>query len=175
MDIFKTTEFMRTFAHGAIDAYIKAYLLEQLNNTERTKDSTPPPPPPPNNITPIKDITPLKPLMNTTNENEFIKIINSIYDLVKHEEIDKRADKKKVRYTTHLLIKNDWLIDSNSNKSEYIKTILQYFGYKANTKDTDEFEFPTKDTNNLITPDNNKKYSLIYTAIKGKVNSDKVH
>jgi len=78
-------------------------------------------------VQPIKDITPLKTLMNTTNENEFIAVINSIFDLVIRNENEKRADKKRVRYSIHLLIKNGWLIDSNLNKSEYIKTIL-YFG-----------------------------------------------
>ena len=56
-------------------------------------------------VQPIKDITPLKPLMNTTNENEFIAVINSIYDLVIRNENEKRNDKIRVRYTTHLLIK----------------------------------------------------------------------
>lgn len=124
-------------------------------------------------LEPIKDITTLKPLMNTTNYNEFIGVINSIYDLVKHTENKTRQDKKKVRYTIHLLIKYGWLIDSNSNKSEYLKTILEYFGYNANSKDHESFEFPYIE--DLVVTDNNKKYNSIYSILKDRVNTNKIH
>ncbi len=171
MDAEKTVLLLRPFARGAIDAHIKAFLLEKLNNPE--KITTPPPPPQAKGEKPIKDITPLIPLMNTTDKKEFISVINSIYDLVKYIKEKKRADKKKVRYTTHLLIEKGWLIDSNSNKNEYIKTILEYFGYVANSKDFESFEYPI--INDLVTPDNNKKYNSIYTIIKDRVNANKVH
>jgi hypothetical protein len=167
-DIHTVIDIVRMFATGAIDAHIQGYLIGKLTDTERKnkeqKDT-------PEVATPIKDITPLKDLMNTNNENDFIKVINSIYDLVKHNVEDRRADKMKVRYTTHLLIKNGWLIDSNSNKQKYFTAILEYFGYKPNKGDFQVFNFP--DVNDFTTPDNNRKYNSIYSIVTE--NKDKRH
>lgn len=122
-------------------------------------------------VQPIKDITSLKPLMNTTNENEFIAVINSIYSLVVCDHSKKRSDKKKVMYVIHLLIKNGWLLDVSSNKEHYITTILEYFRYKAFKRDWGDFHF--HDTETIVSSDNNKKYTLIFKGVRE--NKNKLH
>lgn len=122
-------------------------------------------------VQPIKDITPLKSIMNTADDNEFIKIINSIYDLVVYDHSKKTADKKKVMYVIHLLIKKGWLLDVSSSKQHYITTILEYFRYKAFKRDWEDFHF--HDTETTVSSDNNKKYTLIFREVME--NKNKLH
>lgn len=125
-------------------------------------------------IKPIKEIISLQPLLNTNDEQSFIEVINSIYDIVKKADNIKRNDKEMIRYTTHLLIKNGWLIDSYKSKKDYITIILEYFGYNANSKDFYAFEFPTKHNYNLVNPVKNKKYHKVFSILHNRINEEKI-
>ncbi len=43
-------------------------------------------------------------------KNEFIRVVNSIYDLVKYNN-EKTPDKMKIRFTTYLLFHKGWLVE----------------------------------------------------------------
>lgn len=167
----KTEKHYRISFDGNIFLKRGGYLLGNLSQTiqqqpskeEQVKDA--------DGVQPIKDITSLKPLMNTNNENEFIKIINSIYSLVVYDHSKKTADKKKVMYVIHLLIKNGWLLDVSNNKQHYVKTVLEYFGYNAIKRDFEDFHF--HDTETIVSSDNNKKYTLIFREVME--NKNKLH
>ncbi len=146
------------------------YLLGNLSQTiqqqpskeEQVKDA--------GGVQPIKDITPLKPLMNTTNENEFIVVVNSIYDLVKYNN-EKTPDKMKIRFTTYLLFHKGWLVENIGNQNAYIDIILNYFGYKRTTKDEKNFKFHLIKKNEF--KQNKTKYMAIFNLLIDKENKTK--
>lgn len=121
-------------------------------------------------VQPIKDITPLKPLMNTTNENEFIVVVNSIYDLVKYDN-ENTPDKMKVRFTAYLLFHKGWLVNNIGNQNAYIDIILNYFGYTRTTKDEKNFKFHLIKKNEF--EQNKTKYMAIFNLLKDKENKTK--
>jgi hypothetical protein len=101
--------------------------------------------------------------MNTTNENEFIVVVNSIYDLVKYEN-EKTPDKMKVRFTVSFISKRVVSRSNIGNQNAYIEIILNYFGYTRTTKDEKNFKFHLIKKNEF--EQNKTKYMAIFNLLK---------
>ena len=107
--------------------------------------------------------------------DDFIEIIDLVYDIVKNKGTENIKEcKNQVRYTIHLLIKNGWVQNNVKPKGRFIQAFNLFFGFKTNKNDLAAFDFPTTESRSLINTDYNSKFILVYEKLKDAVRIDSV-